>query len=230
MMRRVFAWLFILTGAGQLPAAVIGQIDTFEDGTTMGWLVPGASPNPPSNVSTGGPSGSGDAYLSLVATGGSGAGSRLAVLNEDQWAENYTAAGIVRIRMDVNNFGPADVYLRLLFEDFDRPGPPVNLALSTDAVFVPAGSGWTNVEFAVTPGALTALIGTSEAALADTNTLRLFHNPDPDFPGPNIGIPVVNVSLGVDNITALGVPEPRTLFLLACGLAALALRLFSRAG
>jgi hypothetical protein len=51
----------------------------------------------------------------------------------------------------------------------------------------------------------------------NTDTLRIFHNPDPNFPGPGIGIPAVNAQLGVDNITA-AVPEPATVSLLAGGL------------
>jgi len=220
--RRIGVCLLALIGAGQLAAAVIGQVDTFEDGTTMGWFVPGLSPVPPANITTGGPAGVDDNYMQLIATGGGGAGSRLAVLNESQWAGNYSAEGITFIHLDVNNFGPSDLYLRLLFEDFEGPGPPVNFALTTNAIFVPAGSGWTGVDFRITAADLTALFGTAAGALLDTDTLRLFHNPDPDFPGPGVGIPTVNVTLGVDNITAIGVPEPGTMSLLAAALVGLA--------
>lgn len=211
-----------------LSAATIGQTDTFEDGTVMGWFVPGLSPVPPSNVSTGGPAGVGDAYLLLMAIGGAGAGSRLSALNDSQWAGNYVAAGVTLIRMNVYNFGPDDLYLRLLFEDFDGAGPPVNLALSATPVFVPAGSGWMTVEFPIAPGNLIVdTFGSAIGALTSTDTLRIFHNPDPTFPGPGVGIPAVIVSLGVDNITAVGVaeiPEPGALSLLTGGLLALLLR------
>ena len=191
-----------------------GQIDTFGDGTTLGWFVPGPSAIPPVNILTGGPAGAGDPYLQLTATGGAGPGSRLSVLNDEQWTGNYPAAGIALIRMDVNNFGPADLHLRLLLEDLpDEPGPPLNLALSADAVFIPAGSGWRTIEFPIAAAdLLPGGIGTVAGALADVNTLRIFHNPDPAFPGPAIGIPTVNAILGVDNITA--VPEPAAALLL----------------
>ena len=83
-------------------------IDDFEDGTTAGWHVgdPAQHPAPPVNVSTGGPAGAGDAYLQLQALGGSGAGSRLSVLNLSQWTGDFT--GVPAIEMDVNNFGPED--------------------------------------------------------------------------------------------------------------------------
>jgi hypothetical protein len=202
-------------------APIIGQIDTFEDGTTMGWFVPGAHPIPPANVATGGPSGAGDAYLQLTASAAlGGAGSRLSVLNADQWTGDFLAAGIGGLRMNVNNFGPDDLYLRLLFEDFEGVGPPANLALTATPVFVPAGSGWTTVVFDISPDALVVeTFGTVLGALSDVDTLRIFHNPAPTFPGPGAGIPTVNATLGVDNIEAVAVPEPATLLLIAGGLA-----------
>ncbi|MGH9629991.1 MAG: PEP-CTERM sorting domain-containing protein [Bryobacteraceae bacterium] len=216
--------VLMLTVAGSLAAVTVGQIDTFEDGTTLGWHVPGPSPTPPANVPNDGPLGAGDAYLELVATGGAGPGGRLAVLNDSRWTGNYLAAGITAVRMDVNNFGPDDLFLRLLFEDFGPPGPPVNLALSATAVMVPANSGWRTIFFPVTPSDLVVdVFGTVTGALTDTNTLRIFHNPEPTFPGPGVGIPLVNATLGVDNITAV-VPEPGTMALLFCGLLVLVSR------
>jgi len=64
---------------------------------------------------------------------------------------------------------------------------------------------------------LTAPIGTADATLASIDTIRIFHNPDPEFPGPGVGIPVVNTVVGIDNITA-DVPEPGTFYLLGVGL------------
>jgi len=213
-LRGVCVTALLMGFTAALPAA---HIDTFSDGTTMGWFVPDAThPTPPVVEATGGPAGAGDAYLVLTALGGRGPGSRLSVLNESQWARNYLAGGITEIQMDVRNFGPDDVYLRLLFEDFDPsiPGPPVNLALTSNAVFVPGGSDWTRVSFAIAPADLTALIGAAEGAL-NTDVLRIFHNPDPEFPGPGVGIPTVIAQIGVDNITAI--PEPGSLWLLSAG-------------
>jgi hypothetical protein len=94
-------------------AAIPITADDFEDGTTMGWFVGDPThPAPPVNIATGGPAGAGDNYLQLVATGGGGAGGRLAVLNDAQWARDYLAAGIKAIVMAVNNFGPDEVTLR----------------------------------------------------------------------------------------------------------------------
>jgi hypothetical protein len=231
MSKKICVLVLALSAAGSLPAVTVGQVDTFEDGTTMGWFVPDPThPAPPANVPDGGPTGPGDAYLRLTATGLPGAGGRLAVLNESQWSGDYLAAGIKFIVMDVNNFGPDDLDLRLLFEDFDPmvPGPPVNLALSAKAVHVPAGSGWQKVVFPISPADLVLeTFGTVIGALMNTDTLRIFHNPDPTFPGPGVGIPRVNVVLGVDNIVA-AVPEPGTIPLLAGGILALAAARFRR--
>lgn len=207
---------------GVVSAAVIGQTDTFSGGTTEGWFVPGPSPVAPSQEPDGGPGGAGDGYLKLQATGAAGPGSNLSVLNETQWAGNYTAAGIGWIQMDVRNFGPSDVYLRLLFEDFDGPGPPVNLALSANAIFVPAGGDWTTVSFPVTEGHLApGGLGTVAGALASVDVLRIFHTPAAAFPGPGVGPEPVNVVLGVDNITAVAIPEPGTWGFAIMGLGAL---------
>jgi hypothetical protein len=217
--------LFVLLAMALRPsgaAAIPVTIDDFEDDTTMGWFVPDPGhPAPPSNISTGGPAGAGDNYLELTATGTPGPGGRLSVLN-DGWAGDYIAAGLTAIAMDVRNFGPADVTLRLLFEDFAGPGPPVNLVTTLTDVVVPAGSGWVHVVFDLSASNLTALIGTVPGALSSVDVLRIFHNPDADFPGPPFGPPRVNTVVGVDNIEA--VPEPTAVVLLVGGLSAALVR------
>ena len=59
--------------------------DTFEDGSTQGWVANllgmGSHPAPPANVADGGPLGAGDNYLQITALGGGGAGSRLSAIN-----------------------------------------------------------------------------------------------------------------------------------------------------
>jgi hypothetical protein len=210
-----------LAFAQSAAAVTVGQIDTFEDGTTQGWRInllgmggppAGASPT---NIATGGPLGADDNYLRLTATGvGSGA-SRLSAINLSQWAGDYPTAGVLAISMQVNNFGPADLALRLLFADPTASAPPTNQAISTAAVSVPAGSGWTQVVFPIAAGDLTGLLGTVEAALSGVTEMRLFHSPTAAFPGPNVA-----VVLGVDDIRA--VPEPGVALLMGVGLAALA--------
>ena len=198
-----------------------GQIDTFQSGTTQGWQAGANHPAPPANVASGGPGGAGDAFLRLTAIGGSGSGNALAAFNRAQWAGDYTAAGITQIVLNVSNFGPQDVFLRLLFWDRPLSGNPTNGAI-TDAVVVPAGSGWQQASFLVALPNLTPILGTAGAALTNCTELRLFHNPDPTYPFPPVGPPPISTMLGVDNIQA--VPAPSSLVIAGLGLAALAHR------
>jgi hypothetical protein len=191
-------------------AVTIGQVDNFEDGTTQNWVINllGMGSPPPStlpvNVPTGGPAGAGDNYLRLTSTGSDGAGGRLVGIQyQHQWAGNYLAAGITAIRMDVQNFGQTDLYLRLLFAD-PLNGPPQNEAVSTTPVFLPVGSGWRSVTFPVGTSFLTPDVGSVAAALTNATEFRIYNNAGLGLPSRVAG------SLGVDNITATVIPEPAT--------------------
>lgn len=219
----------LLGGSPVAFAVTVGQQDTFEDGTTQGWQINvlnlGAPPPEalPANVSSGGPGGVDDNYLRLTSLGTLGAGGRLSAINLAQWSGDYLNSGVQAIRMDLNNFGNSDLFLRLLFAD-PIPGPPQNQAVSTDAVFVPGGSGWVSILFPIGPADLTSTLGSVEAALGNVTELRLFHSPTAVFPGPP-----VTAQLGVDNIQALGVarvPDIASTSMLLC-FAILALALVS---
>jgi hypothetical protein len=217
----VFVLAVLLLIAGPASAVPI-TIDDFEDGTTEGWHVGDAAhPSPPVNIPSGGPAGIGDAYLQLTANGGQGMGSRLSVLNLSQWTGDFT--GVSGISMDVNDFGPSEVVLRLLFANFpDAPGPPTDVAVTVAPVIVPAGSGWTSVFFSLAPDNLIAPIGTVAGALAHVEEMRIFHNPIADFPGPPMGPETVIAIVGIDNIQAdiQAVPEPASVLLVLSGLGA----------
>ncbi len=206
-------FVFLLASASSaVYALAAGQIDTFEDGTTQGWVVAlfGAEhPDPPVNTPTGGPAGADDNFLQLTAVGGSGAGNRLAVINLTQWTGDFLAANITGIRMDCMNTGSTDLSLRLYFAD-PQGGPPENSALSTLALSLPAGGGWVSLDFPIGISDLTAGEGTVSAALTGATEMRLYHSPTAEFPGP----PIV-ASLGVDNI--LAIPEPSAIILLGLG-------------
>ena len=127
--------------------------------------------------------------------------------------------------MSANNLGTTDLYLRLVFED-PIAGPPMNIAYSSDPIFLPAGSGWESLIFPVAPLFLTAGLGDVETALHNTTLIRLYHSETANFPNPVSPIESINAQLGVDNIAAVRsdpvVPEPATLLLLATGIGAAA--------
>ncbi len=228
----LIALVVTLSAVAKADPVVLGQVDTFQTGP-QGWLIGfggGPFPTTPLPIVTGGgPAGAGDNYLLVSATGQEGPFSRLSAINNTQWAGNYIAAGVNAITMDVRNFGPSDLSLRLLVAGpFGQTGPPGNIAFTTNSIFVPAGGGWTSVTFLIGPEHLTATRGTAVGALTNAGALRLYHNPEPGFGGFNNGPPPVNARLGVDNITATAVPEPTTLLLLGTGLAGVAAKVRRR--
>lgn len=191
-------------GAGSASALSPGQADTFAGGSLAGWGSGVASLIPPTVVAGGGPGGAADSFLQLGSTGVQGPGGKLVGIAGPQWSGNYTAAGITGVSMWLQNSGATDLSLRLWL--LAPSGSSV-----TEAVPLPAGSGWLPASFSLLPGALT---GQGAATLSDVIELRLFHGTGAAFPGANIA-----AQLGVDNVTA--VPEPAGALLMLAGLAGL---------
>jgi hypothetical protein len=179
--RTIEGLLVMLMICGSAFAIPVG-IDNFEDGTTQGWFVPGPHPAPPTNISTGGPAGAGDNYLRVNALGGDGPGSRLSVQNFSQWSGDLTSFS--RVTMDVNNFGPDDLFLRFLFVNFSGdPGlsPPSDVAWSLTPVIVPSGSGWLSVVFDISPANLFAPVGSIAGALGGVDEAPALPQPSRRF-------------------------------------------------
>ncbi|MCH7702211.1 MAG: hypothetical protein IID37_11030 [Planctomycetes bacterium] len=181
-------------------AVACGQVDDFEDGTTMGWTEGPISPNQPTNVANGGPSGVGDNYLRNFSSGGVGAGSRMVMFNTLQWAGDYLAAGVTRIEADMANFGATALSMRIAIERNigGRYG-------STNAVALPADGQWHRVTFDLTSADLSLISGlaTLNDVLANVGELRILSA----TAGPTWQGDAIVATLGVDNITAVVVGD-----------------------
>jgi len=184
-------------------AVVLGQIDTFQDGTLQNWdagLGGIEPPFPPVVIPDGGPGGVGDRYMQITGIGGlPNPGSRINVINRDlQWSGNYLAGGVNVITMSLKNTGATDLVVRVMIGDVAVGSlPPLNMAVSRDSVVLPAGGGWVAATFNITPSRMVAARGNVLPALTNAGELRIMHNPNPTFPPPSaVG------QLGVDNVKA----------------------------
>jgi hypothetical protein len=187
----VIVTLFALPAAG----ITLNQVDDFQSGTLLAWMGMAA----PTNVATGGPAGTGDRFLRISrATLGN-----LGTNNTAQWTGSYSAAGVERLRFDLNNLGTNPLALRIsLFG-------PTDTWTTTDETVLAPGSGWVTVIFELDEGSLTRTqgSGTLASTLANVSTLLIRHDPDPISPSGQSN-PVIG-TLGIDNITALpAAPDP----------------------
>ena len=177
-----------------------GQVDTFQSGSTSGWQQGTSSPNPPTVVTSGGPSGGADAYLKTVSTG-VGAGGKMIMFNTAQWLGDYNAVGVTKITADMANFGSTPLHMRIAFQG----GPSSSRYASTNEQLLPANGVWRPVTFDLIPSELTLISGTDSvaAALRIVSELRILSSTTPLYNGDS----VVAV-LGTDNIRATSVPVP----------------------
>jgi len=197
----VFAALWVGSagvGASAHGAITFGQIDNFQDGTTMGWAEGPASPNPPTNVPAGGPRGAGDAYLQNVSGGGGGAGGKMVMFSGSQWAGNYNAAGVTQLDASVANLGAEPLFLRLAV----LSGTAVYG--SAEAIELPADGAWRRVTFDLAGDALTRVEGTDTLgqALSHVQNLRVLSAQA----GPTLMGDFVAGTLGMDDVRALRLP------------------------
>ncbi len=168
-----------------------GQIDDFENGTTMNWT-DGGSAAAPSNVNTGGPAGAGDNYLSDPATGGGGPGSKMVMFNDQQWTGNYTNESIIAIKFDARALTNT-LNLRVAF---DGAGGRI---CTTNSVTIPANGGWQPYQIPISASDFTLVAGGSNIGqtLADVSDMRILSNTVPSWQGESIV-----ATLEIDNIEA----------------------------
>lgn len=175
-------------------AISFGQMDTFQDGTTMNWQEGLNSPNPPTNISTGGPDGTGDRYLRDSSTGGFGAGSKLIMFNEAQWTGNYNLVGVDRVTAQMANFGSGTLHMRVGIRSTSG-----TIYVSKNAMDLPADGQWHDVTFDLSEAELINSGGTDTLTqvLSSVAEVRILSAIGRSFQGD----PIV-ATLGVDNITA----------------------------
>jgi hypothetical protein len=177
-------------------AIEFGQVDDFQNGTTRQWEEGGVSPNPPTNVATGGPSGTGDRYLQNISGGGNGAGSRMVMFNAAQWTGNYTANGVDRISAHLANFGSTTLYMRVAI----RGGSSSSVYCTNSPIVLQPAGQWRSANFDLTAATMTNVGGgnTLEEVLSNVIEVRLLSAiGGVSFTGdPTAG------TLGIDNITA----------------------------
>jgi hypothetical protein len=175
------------------------QLDNFETGTTQSWTNGSGAPDP-ANLTTGGPAGASDNFLRVTARGGSGAGSKLIVFNQSQWAGNIFNTQINSIEMDLKDFGATPLSMRIAFWDLQVKGT----FASKVAFLLPADSQWHHAVFSIAESNLTKLGSlTYKQALSNITQFRILDNPFASDEGASIAS-----SFGVDNIHAI--PEPGT--------------------
>ena len=200
---------------------VNGQIDTFEDGTTMNWANGAGNLI---NMDTGGPGGANDNFLQLSANGSPAIGGRLTTFNLFQWLGNYIAAGVNAIDLDLRNQGATTLSIRLAFKTQNLMNSPGYLS---QAITLAPGGGWQHFTVSLSQASLIAVggpaayntfftTGPGDARIineAGTSTLN--------------GDPIVGV-VGIDNVHA--VPEPSSVVLLVLAIGVIAAGRSARPG
>lgn len=195
-------------------AVSVGQIDTFQDGTTANWdngEIIGTTPV--TNIATGGPAGAGDRFIQ-VTSDGVGSGGKLTAWNREQWLGNYIAAGVTAIEVDLRNQSSVSLSIRLAFKEGPGGGASAPGYLS-QAMVLPVGSGWQHFTISLLPANLIPVNSPAPWNTFFIGEVRFIHAVGTTSLS---GTSIVG-QLGIDNIQA--VPEPTISALFAGSLLAL---------
>jgi hypothetical protein len=203
----LFAWA--VSACALHAGVVLGQVDTFESGSTLNWTnghAPTITPFPV--VALGGPAGSADQYLK-VSSDGSGSDGKLIAYNRSQWLGDYKTAGVTAIAMDLENLGASTLSMRIAFRDTTANGAPGYV--STVPFSLPADSTWHHAVFSLASSAMTPInsppISFDTLMAGQELEMRILDSASPSLNGD-----IIVSTVGIDNITA--VPEPGALTLL----------------
>ena len=214
MKKILFPIAVLVGGFLALPNAraqvTLGQIDTFQDGTTDNWAT-GATL--PVNIPNGGPDGVGDNFLELTADG-SGANGKLTVFNRTQWLGDYVDQGIDEISMDLENLGSTTLNIRIAFKSTTSGGTVPGYL--SEAVSLPPDDQWHDEIFQLTSAAMIPID-------SPTAFNTFFDDGEAEFRiineagTANLDGDAVTSQLGVDNIQAVPEPGVTSLLLLFAG-------------
>ena len=209
----IFACALLLI-ARPANAIVNGQLDNFEDGTTMGWA------GNMLQVKTGGPAGAGDHYLELTADG-AGSGGRLTTFNLQQWLGNYIAQGVNAIEIDLRNESTTTLSIRVAFKSQNLMNSPGYLSAP---VILAVGSGWQHFSLSISAANMIPIGGPAayntffSTGIGDARIIN-------EAGATNLNGDFVTGQLGMDNIHA--VPEPAPAVTYRGWLALVGLQVFS---
>ena len=199
MIRSLYAlaamFLLVLLPA-QVFGIVQGHVDDFEDGTIDGWS--DRHVDNTVNIPDGGPRGVGDHYLQL--TSGTGGSDRMAMINTASWLNDFVAADVTGLTMDLKNFGTSSLPIRIAIRE-SSGGPSTPGYVTTQAYMLPADGQWhLGIPFLLDASSLTPInmpmpLSTDLANVAD---FRILSSVVPS----TLGDPI-DAQIGLDNITAI---------------------------
>jgi PEP-CTERM motif-containing protein len=220
-MLRISRWSLtaavLLAWVGPAPAqVVVGRVDDFQDGTTLNWTNGGF--NMPINVPNGGPNGSGDHFLQVMAQGGTGPGSKLITFNRVRWSGDFLNAGspgaaVTAVSMDLRA-PTTDPLLKIRIAMKSATNQSAPGYVSTTPFDLPNDGLWHHAVFAIDALSLTGINNPTalNTFLQSVAEFRILHSANTSLDGDS-----VIATLGVDNITPI--PEPSAL--LFAGLASI---------
>lgn len=208
----VAAIAFVILASPSGADILLGGIDDFQGGTTMGW----GGGSGASNISSGGPDGATDSFLQV------GGENKFAVKNQDPRWSGSLAPGVQSISVELMRpaTDPTPLEIRIVLMGVAASNFANDRWTSATPHVVPNNGNWNTYSFSVQESDLVQVQGMDTYAnLVNALTVSMFrHDPAPASAG---GVSAPG-TLGVDNIRA--VPEPNVAFLLILGAALIACR------
>lgn len=152
-----------------------------------------------------------------VVSGSFGGNSRLVTFNDAQWLGNYLGAGVNAVSMNLRNFGPSAIPIRIAIREGSLGSGTPGYCSVTPYLLLPDGL-WHAAVFGLDAGSLTPINNPQPLAtdLSNVGDFRILSAASPAGIGDQI-----SAEIGVDNVYAIGAPEPGAFKLAGLGLVAL---------